>query len=120
MPADEKPAPHILCVSWDATLAVTRELLLSKSGYKVTSAIGAEESIKLCSTKTDLLVLGHSVPREQKQIIVKHFRKFNSSPALSLVANGQSRLSEVDYAVECFDPKELLRIVESIIPLHFS
>jgi hypothetical protein len=73
-----------------------------------------------CNTKADLLLLGHSVPRAEKQKILDCFRKFNSSPALSLLADGQTRLSNVDYAVEVTNPDELLSVVQRIIPANGS
>jgi hypothetical protein len=72
--------------------------------------------MKQCSTNADLLVLGHSVPREQKQEILDCFRKFNHSPALSLLAPGQTRLPDVEYAVEFLNPAQLLRTIQQIIP----
>jgi len=112
--ADDKP--HILCVSWDRSLAETRELLLKQSGYTVTSALREKESFEKCRTKADLLLLGHSVPREEKQKILERFRKFNTSPALSLLSPGQSKLPDVEYAVEYMDPPKLLSTIQQIIP----
>jgi CheY-like chemotaxis protein len=116
MSSNAEHAPHILCVSWDRSLAETRELLLKQSGYEVTTALGERESFEKCSTKADLLLLGHSVPRNEKQKILEHFHKFNSSPALSLLSPGQSKLPDVEYAVEYMDPPELLSAIQRIIP----
>ena len=109
-------SPHILCVSWDSALATTRELLLKEYGYRVTSALGPEQSAEHCKTKVDLLLLGHSVPRKEKQHILDCFRKFNSSPALSLVAPGQEKLPDIDYAAEILDPEQLMKTIQSIVP----
>ena len=109
-------APHILCVSWDPSLAKTRELLLLQYGYQVTSALGAENSIQRCSTNVDLLLLGHSVPRNHKQEILNLFRTFNSSPALSLLAPGQEPLPNVDFAVEFLNPAQLIATLHRILP----
>jgi DNA-binding response OmpR family regulator len=111
-----KTAPHILCVSWESALSETREQILSKRGYAVTSALGPEEALKLCSTRADLLVLGHSVPRQEKQKIIKCFREFNSSPILSILPTGRTPLEGVDYAVQCFDVVELLETIQQILP----
>src|SRR4051812_32615670 len=68
----------VLCVSWDPQLAETRRLLLVREGYLVKSALGRAEAIELCeSVKADLLVLGQSVPRKEKGLIVKSFRRSN-------------------------------------------
>lgn len=115
MTSNSDTAPHVFCVSWDSTLALTRAFLLTRSGYKVTSALGPEQAMELCDTKADLLLLGHSVPREQKQRILDRFRQFNRSTALSLLAPDQDQLPDVEYAVEYLDPGQLLRTVQSII-----
>lgn len=111
---------HILCVSWDPGLATTREHLLAHYGYKVTSALGPEQSMERCSTKADLLLLGHSVPRKEKQRILDCFRKFNLAPALSLVAPGQEKLPDVEYWAEILDPERLVKTLQSIVPPHRS
>jgi DNA-binding response OmpR family regulator len=82
---------HVLCVSWNPALASTRELLLSHAGFEVTSADEANEK---CKTKADLLVLGHSVPREEKGSIIHCFRKYSSAPVLSLLRPGQSKTAQ--------------------------
>ena len=109
-------SPHILCVSWDPALAESRQLLLSEFGYNVTSVLGHDQSIERCSTKADLLLLGHSVPRNEKQRILDCFRRFNSAPALSLLAPGQDKLPDVEYAAEIFDPQQLMITIQEIIP----
>jgi len=109
-------APHILCISWDSTLARTRELLLRGYGYRVTSARGEDEALEKCCGKADLLLLGHSVPRTEKQKILDCFRKSNSSPALSLLTPGQNPLPDVEYAVEYLDPAQLMETIGRIIP----
>ena len=106
---------HILCVSWEPTLARTRELLFTASGYKVTSAMGYQEAIERCSTNADLLVLGHSVPRDQKRLVIDCFRKSNCAPVLSLLRFGQSKLPEADYGVEYMNPERLLDTIRSIV-----
>jgi DNA-binding response OmpR family regulator len=111
-------SPHILCVSWDPALARTREILLTEHGYTVTSALGLEESRERCKTKAHLLLLGHSVPRIEKQHILDCFRQFNNAPTLSLVAPGQQKLPDVDYAVETFNPEQLVTTIREIVSSH--
>ncbi len=115
MTSGPKTSSRILCVSWDAALAESRELLFTHSGFNVISAMGEEEAMFRCRTKADLLVLGHSVPQEEKLKVVHCFRRFNDSPVLSLLRPGQAKLPEVDYGVEYLDPEGLLRAVRSIM-----
>jgi CheY-like chemotaxis protein len=55
---------HILCVSYDEFLLVTRRMLLEKQGYKVTPALTSQEATTRCrpGDKFDLFILGHSIP----------------------------------------------------------
>jgi hypothetical protein len=57
----------VLCVSWNPSLASTGEMLLKQAGYRVISALGEEEAMSSCVVKADLLVLGHSVPRDKNK-----------------------------------------------------
>lgn len=110
------PTPkNVLCVSWNPSLAGTREMMLTQAGYAVISALGAEEAASRCKTKADLLVLGHSVPRDKKQAVIKCFREYSTAPILSLLRAGQDKLPEADFAIEALDPAEFVRAVRTIL-----
>jgi|GraSoiStandDraft_1057264.scaffolds.fasta_scaffold855406_1 DNA-binding response OmpR family regulator len=107
---------QILCISWDPTLALTRELLLKREGYSVQSAWGAERAVNCCRTsQAGLLVLGHSVPREEKRKLIAIFKAQNKAPVLSLLPLDQMKLPEADYGVSA-DPASLLSAVRAILP----
>jgi len=107
---------RILCISWDATLARTRELLLISEGYSVNSALGRLESVGHCrTTRADLLVLGHSVPRDQKRVFIDLFRQSNNAPVLSLLRPDQEKLPDVEFGVEFLNPEFFVRAVRSIL-----
>jgi hypothetical protein len=105
----------VLCVSWDPSLASTRALLLIQAGYKVISALGAEEATSECRAKADLLVLGHSVPRDKKQAVIKCFREHSRAPILSLLTVGQDKLPDADFAVEAYNPADFVQAVQRIL-----
>ncbi len=106
---------HVLCVSWDHQLSVTRELLLSHYGYQVTSATGRSEAMQRCNAAADLLVLGHSIPQDEKLRIVECFRRFNDSPVLSMLRPGQVKLPNVEYGVEYMNPESFVQAVQKIL-----
>src|SRR6478672_10920051 len=57
-----KPA-RILSVSYDHSLAATREMLFASVGFQVSSVLNMDQAIKLCATERfDLIVIGHSLP----------------------------------------------------------
>jgi DNA-binding response OmpR family regulator len=106
---------QILCISWDPTLALTRELLLKSAGYSVQSAWGPEWAVDYCRTsQARLLVLGHSVPREEKRKLIEIFKAQNPAPVLSLLPPDQIKLAEADYGVPA-DPDSLLSAVGNIL-----
>lgn len=88
---------------------------MSHAGFKVTSALGKQEAAAKCKTKADLLVLGHSVPRDEKSSIIDCFRKYSSAPVLSLLRPGQTKLPEADYGVEASNPDDFVRTVGHIL-----
>ncbi len=108
---------QVVCVSWDSSLAASREMLLDNAGYLVVSALGTVDALHKCrqNTNADILVLGHSVPQEEKRKIITVFREHNSVPVLSLLNVNQERLPEVEYAVEALDPGRFLDTVRLIV-----
>jgi DNA-binding response OmpR family regulator len=111
-------AKSVLCVSWDPSLAGTRQMMLMQAGYVVISALGREQAALNCHAKADLLVLGHSVPRVEKQTVIKCFREHSKAPILSLLAAGQDKLPEADFAVEALNPAAFVKVVKAILPAH--
>lgn len=107
---------NILCVSWVQSLAETRKLLLISEGYSVESVIGAAEALAHCrNSRADMLVLGQSVPREEKLKIVEVFRHYSDAPILSLINPSQRKLDQVQYGVDSLSPEEFLRTVNSVL-----
>jgi DNA-binding response OmpR family regulator len=90
-------------------------MLLAQAGYRVISALGPEEAASRCKAKADLLVLGHSVPRDKKQTVIKCFREHSKAPILSLLTHGQDKLPEADFAVEAFNPSDFIEAVQTIL-----
>ena len=106
----------ILCVSWVAYLAATRKQLLTSRGYTVESAVGMNEALAQCGrSSAHLLLLGQSVPREEKRKIVQTFRRYSNAPIISLLNVNQDKLPEVEYGIEALDPELLVRTVHSIL-----
>ena len=73
---------HILSVSYDPTLLMTRELLLQQLGHTVTSVEGFARAFAACEsgTRVDLLILGHSIPHDDKVAIVTKARHTCNCP----------------------------------------
>lgn len=108
-------AKSVLVVSWESSLARTREMLLRGAGYVVTSAVGRVQAQSECHSNVDLLILGHSVPPPEKKDIIACYRQYSTGPVLSLLRSHQQKLPEADFGVEAFEPAEVVRIVNKIL-----
>jgi CheY-like chemotaxis protein len=105
----------VLLVSWEPNLARTREMLLRGAGYSVTSAVGRAQAHSQCRSRADLLVLGHSVPAPEKREVIACYRKHSTGPVLSLLRSHQQKLPEADFAVEAFNPADVVGVVRKIL-----
>ena len=109
-------AKHILSVSYDSLLLQTRELLLCREGYSVTSALGFTAAIEHCkSDHFDLFVLGHSIPERDKKELIKVFRTNCPSPVLALRRHGEDEPEGADALVYPDDISGFLNEVDRIL-----
>ena len=107
---------RILSVTYDPSLAHTREMLFTGAGFKVSTFLDVAEAIQACKSESfDLIVLGHSIPFLERRALVREAHENCVAPVLALVRLGEPRLPEADYF---FDPLEnpalLLELVISI------
>lgn len=111
-----KPA-RILSVTYDQSLAVTREMLFASVGFQVSSALTIDQAIQFCATESfDLVVVGHSIPRERRQLLLQELRRLWSTPILALQRHGETPLTGADYIFDSADsPALLLETVVNIL-----
>jgi len=108
--------PHILSVSYGAILLSTRQMLLESRGYTVTSAGGYIEALRKCrAAGYDLLIMGHSIPHDDKKAIVDEMRQHCSAPVLALLRANEPELTIANQSVEASRPDLLLAAVESLM-----
>lgn len=71
--SDRETAPaRILSITYDRSLAATREMLFASVGFQVYSAPTIDQAIKLCADKKfELIVIGHSMPMGKQAIADK-------------------------------------------------
>ncbi len=106
---------RVLCISWDHSLATTRELLLRHAGYQVIAALGEREAMKSCVEDADLMVMGHSVPRPFKEVFITAFQLHSKAPILSLLRFGQEKLPRATIGVVLDGPQDFLRAVKDLL-----
>lgn len=108
---------RIFSISYDTALLRSRELLLRKMGHSVTSADGFVEAIELCEKAPedfDLIVLGHSIPHQDKQRIIKRCRRTRRCPVLALTLLNEPLVPEADHSVDPSDTGAFLGTVQRL------
>ena len=107
---------HVLSVSYNHALLNTREMLLRRRGYKVTSEFALPKAVAACkAAQFDLFIGGHSIPRTDKSQLIKTVRRYSPAPVLSLLRPGETIEDEADAHVSPDDPDALLSRVDQIL-----
>lgn len=108
---------RILSVTYDPSLAATREMLFASVGFHVSSSSSINQALELCAHKEfDLIVIGHSMPVEQTRFLVKELRLRCDTPLLVLQRPGESLVTGVDYIFDSTEsPALLLEAVVNIL-----
>jgi DNA-binding response OmpR family regulator len=114
--ATRQPRARILSISYDETLLRMRHLIFQNAGYEVVSAGGFSSGLTHAKEGVfDALVLGHSVPYEDKQKMLQAFREFSTGTVVSLRSGAGDQLLEgADHHIES-DPESLLKLVAEIV-----
>ena len=108
---------RILSLTYDPSLARTRELLLTSAGFEVSTFLDVAEAIAACKNRSfDLVVLGHSIPLAERRTLVKEVRSKCATPVLAMLRHGEPRLPEADYFFDSLEnPALLLETVMKIL-----
>lgn len=114
--AARRPKARILSVSYDRPLLRTRHMLLEREGYEVVSTSDLETSLQQCNeTNFDIFVLGHSIPREQQEEMVKAFREVCQAPIICLRRTiGEAPIEGADFLVDP-DPEPILNTIAELV-----
>ena len=115
---DRETAPaRILSVTYDMSLATTREMLFSSAGFQVDSASTLDQAIDLCRHKKfELIVIGHSIPLESRRLLIRELRRRCATPLLALLRPGETPVDGVDHVFDStHSPARLLAQVVGIL-----
>lgn len=106
---------RILSVSYDASLLTTRRMILESKGHHVVSALGFTEALNCCQNarQYDLVILGHSIPHTDKQVLIATFRANCPAPVVALKRADEGPVNGADYETEP-EPQMVVDLVEQI------
>src|SRR5512146_1436996 len=113
MASDKK----IFCASYDADLLNTRKLVLEQAGFSVTIATSLEEAKhRLAGDDFDLAILGHSIPRADREELARDIKHSNPDTVVISLYRGVAESEELTDAFLSISssPKALLELVASI------
>jgi len=107
--------PRILSISYNQALLHTRAMLLAREGFEVESALGFSAAIHACEKgKFDLVIMGHSIPSEDKSAIIRQLRTVCDTPVLALRRPNEVRLKDAEYDLDAGDPQHFLSYIKEI------
>ncbi|HKD80240.1 MAG TPA: response regulator [Candidatus Angelobacter sp.] len=109
---------NILSISYDKPLLLTRQMLLQREGYEVTSALGFTAAVEACKERPefDLILMGHSMPHKDKMAFISVIRGQCDAPLLSILRHGDPPIAEASYCVDSHDgPDALLAAVNAVL-----
>lgn len=109
---------RIFSISYDPTLLRTRELLLEQMGHTVASAEGFAEAFAVCEREAggfDLMVLGHSIPHEDKRAIIMRCLQSCQCPVLALTRVNERVVEEATRSVDASETREFLEAVQELL-----
>jgi DNA-binding response OmpR family regulator len=107
--------PRILSISYDQALLHTRELMLSREGFEMVSAVGFSAAIEACKEgQFDLVIMGHSIPPADKGAIITQLRAMCDTPILALRRPNEEPLKSAEYNLDSGEPQSFLNYVKEI------
>jgi DNA-binding response OmpR family regulator len=84
-------------------------MLFASSGFQTSSALTVREALRLCETESfALIVLGHSMPVKDRQVLMQELRNRCKAPILALHRPGEAPPSGADYIFFSMQGPELL------------
>jgi len=108
---------RILSISYDESLLETRRMLLENAGFDVVPALGFTDALVHCEMeKFDLIIIGHTLPRSDKEALVANIKLKKCGPVLSLRKHEDQPVPGADWSVDSGEgPEVLLKTVQKIL-----
>ena len=109
---------RILSIAYDLSLLRTRQVLLEQAGFEVVSTTDLNHALKSLEARDarfDLVILGHSIPREEKKDLIARIQQCCDIPILALLRPNEPPVDGAGRSVESMDAKLFLEAVGQLI-----
>ena len=107
---------RVLSITYDESLLQTREMILSKAGFDVTSALGFVDAQRLCAEQDfDVVVIGHTLPRNDKLALLRCAKQGGTAATLCLRNPSDPVMTDADYSTDRIDPEGLVKAVHETL-----
>lgn len=90
-------------------------MILEREGFTVAAARGLEEATRACADgeKFDLILLGHSIPRREKEKMLPELKKRCPAPILSIRRHTEPPVPGAEFSVDSHDgPEAMIQAVK--------
>lgn len=110
-------AKVILSVSHDVSVLETRNAVLRTAGFTVETTTSAAEAIKILQrTRIDAVVLGDSIPWEERNALVHAVRQIKSDvPVVALRRDNEPLIAEAECMGSLDGPESLIAKVRAAV-----
>jgi DNA-binding NtrC family response regulator len=108
---------NILSISYDETLLLTRQMLLEQMGHTVLSAEGFAQAYVHCESqdgKIDFIVLGHSIPHDDKVAMVNHCKELCTCRVLALLRPHEAAVPGAEKSVDSSDIEAFIAAIKEM------
>ena len=103
-------------MTFDRSLGATREMLFTQAGFQVKTVFAIGNAVQSCAGEPfELVVIGHSIPIEQRELLLKEVRRQCATPTLALCRHAEPPLSSADYIFDSTESPGLL--LETVVEI---
>jgi hypothetical protein len=105
---------RVFQIAYDEMLLISREELLKRHGYEVSSVLGNDAAKRILDNREGyrIFIVGHAAPKETREDMIRWLRaNFPNTKILVLNPPSTALLAEADYNVVLNGPEEWLSIV---------
>lgn len=114
---DEPKGAKVFQIAYDEALLITREQLLKRRGYEVTSALGNDDAKRLLNNGREyaVFIIGHAGQWHCREEVAKWLKtNFPDAKIIALNPHSDSTLRGADYNFILNGPEEWLAAVAAV------